>query len=139
MKKLLICAALILTLSAGTVQAWDYCFYDENYTVTSLWFSIWGAGYLHGEAEYNGFFGAITGVLDGGWAYFAIDYVNSSGLRFYKIQLSTREGETWGVWSDTGEFYDFPHSAHLYPCVPEAIDWGNAQNGTVEDLLGNEQ
>jgi len=137
MKKLLIGAALILTFAVGTVQAWDYCFYDENYTVTSLYFSIYGTGYLYGEANYNGFFGAITGVLDGGTAYFAVDYIGDNGLRFYQIDLPTRAGETWGVYSDSGQLYDTPHSAQLQPCVPEMINWDNANTGAAEALPDN--
>lgn len=138
MKKLLLCAMLIFTLSVGTVKAWDYCFYDETYYVTSLYFSIYPGGYLYGAADYGGFYGAITGVIAGGRAYFAIDYIGDNGLRFYDVDLSTRAGETWGVYSDTGEFYDTPHAAQLQPCGPGEPILGDVSTGAVERLQNQE-
>ncbi len=118
MKKILLYAVLILVLPIGSVHAWDYCFYDESYPGTSLHLSIYPGGYLYGEADHNGFLGAITGVLNGGTASFSIDYLGDVGLRFYSVEVSTRAGETWGVFSDTGQFSDYPHAAQLQPCVP---------------------
>jgi len=133
-KKIALCFVLIFTLSVGAAVAWDFCFYDENYYVTELWISLYSGGYIYGQAIYDSpaFPAPITGILEGGKAYFAIGYRSDSGLRFYDINLPDRDGTTWGVYSDTGEFYDLPHSAQLQPCGAEPQVWGDAFSGAVE-------
>ncbi len=116
-KSIMLCFALIFVFSIGTAAAWDYCFQDFNYT-PELWFSFNGS-VIYGQATLEGspyFPSAITGKVYGGYAYFSIDYLDNSGLRFYWINARTGEGQTWGVYTDTGQFYDYPHSAGLSPC-----------------------
>ncbi len=104
-------------LEGEIANPWNLCFYDENYSVTELWVSLMGT-VIHGQAYYDGpgFPAAITGKVYSGKAFFSIDYLDNSGLRFYMVDIATRSGTTWGVYSDTGEFYDMPHSAQLHPC-----------------------
>ena len=118
----------------GGGMPWDFCFYDENYYVTELWISLYSPGYIYGQAMYDSpsFPAPITGIISSGKAYFAIGYRADGGLRFYDINLPDRDGMTWGVYSDTGEFYDYPHSAQLQPCGAEPQAWGEALNGAVK-------
>jgi len=129
-KKVALCFVLVFALFVGSSSAWDICMKDVNYT-PEIWVSLAGGGVLHGQAVLEGspsFPAPVTGYLDAGKVYFTIAYLQSAGVRFYEIDLtSNRDGTTWGIWNDTGEFYDLQHSAHLDPCGPgEATESGVA-------------
>jgi len=109
---------------------WDICMKDVNYT-PEIWVSLAGGGVLHGQAILEGspsFPAPVTGYIDPPKVYFTIAYLESNGVRFYEIDLSdNRDGTTWGIYNDTGKFYDLQHSAHLDPCGPGiAIESGIA-------------
>jgi hypothetical protein len=126
-KGIMICFALVFALSIGSAFAWDRCYQDVNYT-PELWVSFYG-DVIYGQAILEGssaFPAAITGKVYGGYAYFAIDYLENLGLRFYWVNVQGGAGETWGVDTTTGEFYDYPHSAQLGGCglAIDSVDLG---------------
>jgi hypothetical protein len=126
-KKVALCFVLVFALFVGSSSAWDFCFKDVNYT-PEIWVSFAGNGVIHGQAVLEGspsFPAPVTGYFENGKVYFTIAYLESNGVRFYEIAFPSRDGTTWGIWNDTGEFYDFQHSAHLDPCGPgEATESG---------------
>ena len=81
---------LTLTLYANSANAWDLCFKDPQYDAE--WnFSIEGnriIGQVTGDSIYLP--AAMTGVVETGKAFFAIDYTDNYGLRFYNITISRR-------------------------------------------------
>jgi len=133
MKKIsffIICFSVIFAFSASSVSAWDYCFKDTNY-LPELQMRPEFGNTIHGQAilpTSPSFPAAITGKFIGGHLFFSIDYFGDTGLRFYQIQVPSLTGETWGVYSDSGEFYDPPHGAQLIPCSASSSD--DSTNGT---------
>lgn len=110
----------------ASVTRWALCYYDINYSVVELQLNREG-NKIRGQAIYPSpsFPAPITGYIYDDSAFFAINYLDDSGFRFYFVNKKTGTGLTWGV-INTGEYYDSPHSAQIYGCTalpsgPEGI------------------
>ncbi|MDD5557272.1 MAG: hypothetical protein PHN82_08490 [bacterium] len=108
-----VCLAAMLCAATATA---DFCYNDPQFVNDQLIVDIQG-GYITGIVRQRGsYYGALTGYIWGGNAYFAIDYWNNNGLRFYVINTRTGRGITWGVRSSNGTYYSTPRAASLRGC-----------------------
>ena len=114
-KVFLLSFIVVFALSAGSANAWTYCFQDTNYTAeyqVDLEDSI-----IRGQAVFEGSFPSpLTGVIEGNTVFFAIGYLNSGGLRFYEVDRFSLSGITWAIRSSDSSYYDSPHSCQLVFC-----------------------
>lgn len=97
---------------------WSFCFQDplfmENLALNVEGNQIRGQAILLDDPDY--FPAPITGYLNEGYAYFAINYLGeNTGLRFYVIHVGSKTGYSWGI-DDAGMFYDDPRAAELVFC-----------------------
>ncbi len=116
-------AIVALGFMTGSAQAYDYCVADDAYATTlNVDYDTVG-GYLLGEAIYDGsFLGVISGEVRGSRGMFSIDYISSSGMRWYSFNVpSLGDAETWGTFSDTTPpaYYDGPRAATMSFCADD--------------------
>ena len=134
---LLLVFILIGFVSVGLANAlsigWPICVkdpaYSSQYEVEVVNGIIRGQATLSGNAAFPA---PLTGYITGGYAYFWIAYLNSSGLRFYYIALSDKSGQTWGISSSDSSFYDSPHSASLQTCTMIDEDVLEGDSGAMD-------
>lgn len=104
----------------STDGVFQYCFVDQQFSVTLLEFDVNGT-VIKGQANADGFAGfpaALNGAIHSGRAHFSIGYVGDSGERFYDVNFQG-VGSTYGTFSTTPfDYYDPPApDAVLVPCA----------------------
>ena len=120
----------------NAIGAWNFCFKDVAFT-PALWMSLEWDRLLRGQAilaTSPSFPAPITGQFDpaAGEATFSVDYLNETGLRFYRIDVGTLTGETWGIRDADSSYYDNRHPATLVPCPPVSSESAEGETGAME-------
>ncbi len=116
--------------------AWAFCLKDTSF-VDELWMNLEFGRLLRGQALFPGMPQAYPAPLTGQYdpaaneATFSVDYLNESGLRFYRIDAGTMTGETWGIRDVDSTYYDPPHGATLVPCTTESSQSAGGETGAM--------
>jgi hypothetical protein len=109
---------------------WDFCLKDTRFN-TEYWMNLEYERLLRGQAikasPTSGFPAPITGQYDPGVneATFSVDYVGELGLRFYRVDVGSMSGESWGVSDSDSSYYAYPSSISLVGC-------GSSSSGSIE-------
>lgn len=116
--------------------AWAMCFKDVLYLAEYRMNLEYSSRLLRGQALYPSpsFPAPITGQFDpaANEATFSVDYLNETGLRFYRINVGTMSGESWGILDSDSSYYDGPRSATLTTCSPDSVGSESGESGAAK-------
>jgi hypothetical protein len=120
----------------GPGPTWDFCLKDVLYA-TEYWMSLESVRLIRGQAllaSTPGFPAPITGQYDpvANEATFSVDYLDQTGLRFYRVNAGTLTGESWGILDSNSSYYDPPRSATLVPCGPTSSESAQGETGAMK-------
>lgn len=115
---------------------WRYCIKDVAYT-TQYWLNLeFKSRLVRGQAKApsSGFPAPITGTykVNPNELLFSVDYLNQTGLRFYRISLPSKTGETWGIYDADSSYYDGPRAATIEFCPVAGPESAEGESGAME-------
>ncbi|OHB70201.1 MAG: hypothetical protein A2W23_08090 [Planctomycetes bacterium RBG_16_43_13] len=115
---------------------WALCLKDVLYDTEYRMNLEAGGRLLRGQALYPapGFPAPITGQYNPAAreAAFSVDYLDQTGLRFYRVDIPAKTGESWGILDSDSSFYDPPRAATLTSCGADPAGPVSGESGVAK-------